>query len=182
MRLFFALWLAVLSVFAFAQEDPTGTPHRAVRAPANIANSTVSRSESVAVLKRLRTLIAAVLDLPEVGKLSVGELGSSAMAREDFAIFLDKLAKACESRYTFSTARVPSLPSLASAKSPQAKAAMDRLVRGGFTGRQGPLVSGPGPSMRLGDFGDAIGYFLLRLAELTHVPSSRFSPALMTGP
>lgn len=29
------------------------------------------------------------------------------------------------------------------------------------------------------EFGDAVGYFLVRLADLTHVPSHRFSPNLM---
>lgn len=34
-------------------------------------------------------------------------------------------------------------------------------------------------SLTTREFGDAVGYFLVRLADLTHVPSHRFSPSTM---
>lgn len=42
----------------------------------------------------------------------------------------------------------------------------------------GPLALGKA-TLTTVEFGDAVGYFLVRLADLTHVPSHRFSPDLM---
>lgn len=172
----------VAFVPAMGQDPPQGTPHRAVAPSAAVANSPVTRSESVAVLKKLRSIVSNVLEIPEIGKISLGEAGSAPVSRDDVALFLDKLAKICEAKFTISTARPPNLPSMANSKSAAAKAAMDRLVKGGFASRQGPLVAGPGATLRVLEYGDALGFFLLRLAELTHIPSSKFSPALMQGP
>ena len=47
------------------------------------------------------------------------------------------------------------------------------------------LISPTGPiakreaTLTSAEFGDAVGYFLVRLADLTHLPSHRFSPNMM---
>ena len=35
------------------------------------------------------------------------------------------------------------------------------------------------PTLTVAQFGDAVGYFLVRLGDLTHTPSHRYSPATM---
>ncbi len=42
----------------------------------------------------------------------------------------------------------------------------------------GPVALGR-PTLTVREFGDAAGYFLVRLGDLTHTPSHRFSPATM---
>ena len=44
----------------------------------------------------------------------------------------------------------------------------------------GPIAL-PKPKLTVAEFGDAVGYFLVRLADLTHTPSHKYSPALMDG-
>jgi len=52
------------------------------------------------------------------------------------------------------------------------------LTEWNFVAPFGPLVSGSKPTLSRRQLGDAVGYFLTRLADLTHSPSHKFSPDL----
>jgi hypothetical protein len=62
-----------------------------------------------------------------------------------------------------------------------ARKAVESLVAYGCVDKYGPLATGRQPGMTCEEFGDAVGYFLARIADLTHTPSAKFSPALMGG-
>jgi hypothetical protein len=64
------------------------------------------------------------------------------------------------------------------AQHPQRKP-LEKLIKYGFVAPVGPLVASKREGLTLREFGDAVGYFLARAADLTHTPSSKFSPALM---
>ncbi|MEI8283222.1 MAG: hypothetical protein WCG75_12515 [Armatimonadota bacterium] len=51
----------------------------------------------------------------------------------------------------------------------------------GFVMPAGPIVTGKDGTVSTFDFGDAVGVLLIRIADLAHMPSRKFSPALM-GP
>lgn len=53
-----------------------------------------------------------------------------------------------------------------------------RLVRWGFVAPLGALVAGPKDTLTPAELGDALGTFLSRLAELTHMPHPKWSPFL----
>ncbi|MCE9559801.1 MAG: hypothetical protein K8R88_12725 [Armatimonadetes bacterium] len=63
-----------------------------------------------------------------------------------------------------------------------AKSQGDTLVKWGFLAPVGPLLTDSKQEISITQFGDAVGYFLARLSELTHKPSSKYSPDLMTIP
>lgn len=52
------------------------------------------------------------------------------------------------------------------------------LIRGGFIAPLGPLATAKDESVSLSDYGDALGFLITRLAEVTHMPSPKFSPYL----
>lgn len=52
------------------------------------------------------------------------------------------------------------------------------LIAAGTVARYGPLASGPGPGLTTSEFGDALGFFLARISELTNMPSSKWTPYL----
>jgi hypothetical protein len=52
------------------------------------------------------------------------------------------------------------------------------LVRLGAVARVGPLATNKSDTIDAPDFGDAIGFFLARMAEITHQPSSKWTPWL----
>jgi hypothetical protein len=62
---------------------------------------------------------------------------------------------------------------------PKARMQAIRLIQFGALAPVGPLVTGPEKGLSPHQFGDAMGYFLARVAELTHTPSNEFTPALM---
>jgi hypothetical protein len=53
------------------------------------------------------------------------------------------------------------------------------LVKLGFVMPYGPLVTGKTTTVTPYEFGDAVGVMLIRIADLAHLPSRKFSPALM---
>lgn len=53
---------------------------------------------------------------------------------------------------------------------------LEALIKHGFIGKVSPLAAGSGDSLTLSDYGDALGFFLSRISDLTHTPSSRWSP------
>lgn len=55
------------------------------------------------------------------------------------------------------------------------------LIQLGFAGRVSPLVTGPKDTMTVAEFGDAVGFYMARLAQLAHLPSTRWTPMLSGG-
>jgi hypothetical protein len=54
--------------------------------------------------------------------------------------------------------------------------ALETLIRFGCVGRVGPLCTGTGDGLTPAEFGDALGYLVARISDLTHTPSARWSP------
>jgi len=61
------------------------------------------------------------------------------------------------------------------------KSALDKLVTLGFVAKIGPLAVGPQPGLTTKQFGDALGFFMARASQLSHLPNSRWTPMLQ-GP
>jgi hypothetical protein len=64
---------------------------------------------------------------------------------------------------------------------PKEKPELVKLIKMGFVGRVAPLVTGPTDTMTVVTFGDAVGFFLDRMAQLTHMPSPKWTPMLGAG-
>lgn len=54
-----------------------------------------------------------------------------------------------------------------------------KLIEDGFVMPVGPLAAGKNGSLTTYEFGDAVGVMLIRIADLAHLPSRKFTPALM---
>lgn len=54
-----------------------------------------------------------------------------------------------------------------------------RLIQDGFVMPVGPIATGKDGGLSTFEFGDAVGVLLLRIADLSHMPSRKFSPGLM---
>ena len=59
------------------------------------------------------------------------------------------------------------------------QAAYSKLVKDGFVMPVGPLVIGSNGPVSTFEFGDAVGVMIVRIADLAHLPSRKFSPSLM---
>jgi len=58
------------------------------------------------------------------------------------------------------------------------KPAMQKLVAGGFVPNYGVMATSKSANMSIADFGETVGFFLARLVEYTHTPSSKWTPYL----
>jgi len=58
------------------------------------------------------------------------------------------------------------------------KPSLSKLVSLGYVAPIGPLAVGPQPGLTTKEFGDALGFFVARLSQTTHLPSSKWTPML----
>lgn len=65
--------------------------------------------------------------------------------------------------------------------SPETRAQLKRLIEWGFVGPVSPLATDPSQTLTPQQFGDALGYFMSRLADVTHTYDPRFSPANLSN-
>lgn len=93
---------------------------------------------------------------------------------------MDRLFRAAQPGFFFTPAAVPHDPSKFKID-PAQKLALDKLVTLGFVARIGPLAVGPQSGLTAKQFGDALGFFMARASQLSHLPSSRWTPMLQ-GP
>lgn len=61
-------------------------------------------------------------------------------------------------------------------------AKLTELARWGFVGRLAPLATSKAAGMTPAEFGDTLGFFLSRVADLTHTPTSKYSPYMQPPP
>lgn len=64
---------------------------------------------------------------------------------------------------------------------PETRAQLKRLIEWGFVGPVSPLATDPSQTLTPQQFGDALGYFMTRLADVTHTYDPRFSPANLSN-
>jgi hypothetical protein len=67
------------------------------------------------------------------------------------------------------------------ASDPDVRARLLLLVKRGAVANYGTLAAGPANSMTIRQFGDAVGFFLARMAQMTDMPNSEFTPGLTRG-
>jgi len=61
-----------------------------------------------------------------------------------------------------------------------AKSSILTLIRDGYVAPFGPLATNKANELSAAEFGDALGHLLLRISDLTHTPSTRWSPMLQS--
>lgn len=140
-------------------------------------NSPVSKAEAAAVFARARKAIAASRIAPVTTKSGIAG-GNGPVTREEVILEMNRILQGSRKSIKF----VPMLTSYDAKRfkvgSASAKGALNKLVAWGFVAPVGPLASGPKPGLTVAQFGDAVGFFMARLADVTHMPSPKWSPYL----
>lgn len=139
----------------------------------------VTRSEASAVFGRTQKVLKSVLKLP--ADIPVFSGGDGVATREQVLRHFDRISRIVEPLFKFTPPKVKAAVPYISFKDPEAKKIAERLEVMGFLDRYGALATSKAEGMDPKQFGDAIGFFVARVAELTHTPSTRFSPYLMPG-
>jgi hypothetical protein len=101
----------------------------------------------------------------------------TAANRSDYVLELKRLVELARPSFRINPPKLP-FDSRASVSKDGAALALKDLVVGGFLSPVGPIAVGPGETMSIKDFADSIGFFVARLADVTHLPTRKFSPYL----
>lgn len=145
------------------------------------AEKPLTRAELGASLAKVERLLADALKLRPTKPQAPSLSGSASASRLEVVRGLFRLHSITKPAHAFlpgptafDAGRVKKLGNAS------AQRELLELLRWGYLAPVGPVSAGPAETLTLEDWGDALGYFLSRVAELTHTPSARFSPALMS--
>lgn len=138
----------------------------------------VTKTEAALTFRRIESTFFRVTRLNKT--LPPMPASSNPVQRGEILTRMVRLVDELKSEFKFTPKRVSYNASTFTVKSP-VRAQVERLVAWGFVARTSPLVTGTQETMSTAEFGDAIGLYISRLADLTHTPSSKWSPYISGG-
>ncbi len=103
------------------------------------------------------------------------------MSREAVILELDSTFEGIHPQFKFTPPRVGFDPKRFTITTSPEKEKLAKLVGWGAVAKVGPLAAGKSHTLTPQQFGDAVGFFMVRIADLTHVPYSRWTPYLNGG-
>ncbi len=169
------VWLAIGAVGGPQVYGQQAGKSKAVPPTVDLAKP-VTQKEVAATFEKLETAVQRVVlkgDRPPAKRPASQQPASrSEIVREMFRLY-----RMSEPKFRFTPKKQPFEKSdLSIAASDGARPMLEKLIEWGFVGRVAPLATSDKPTMQLPEFADAVSLFLARIAELTHTPSSNWSP------
>jgi hypothetical protein len=143
--------------------------------PAN--NAPVTEAEVALSVARMEQAIQSVLRITAMPKRPI-RASNQVATREHIVREFDRLFELARPHFKFTPNQVrfdATMLNIGAAERP----ALEKLIGWGAVAKVGPLATSPTPGLTPREYGDALGFMLLRIADLTHTPSSRWSPYLM---
>lgn len=137
----------------------------------------VTQAEAAAVFARAEQVIKGLIG--HKGSTAKFPSGAGVATREQILRHFGALYEAVEPKIKFTPPKIKPAPGVMSIKDEQVKQIAIKLQSLGLVDRFGPLVTSKTAGLEPGQFGDALGFFMARVAELTHTPKRKFSPYLM---
>ncbi|MBV6458198.1 MAG: hypothetical protein HONBIEJF_01323 [Fimbriimonadaceae bacterium] len=138
----------------------------------------VTQAEMMTVIERVEKSIRKVLRIKSVAQRPATSTQDKAPAsRSSLLLEFKRLYDLAKPSFRFMPPKLP-VDARAKASSEAANRALAELVSNGFVSPVGPIAVGPEESMTLEDFADSVGFFLARVADLTHTPTRKYSPYL----
>lgn len=100
--------------------------------------------------------------------------GTAPLTRAEFLAELDRLRKVAAPHIKSVPVPVAYDASRLVSKDPR----LASLIKGGYVAKISPLATMKADKFTASQFGDALGFFLARVAETTYTPSSKWTPIL----
>ena len=146
------------------------------------AAKSVTRAEAAVVTIRMDEILKTLVKNPGPAKLASVQQGDKAATRSEILERFYVLFERAKPGFQIQPGMQSVDPKKFLGLTAGAKTQAEVLAKWGFIAPVGVLVADTKQDISINQFGDAVGFFLARLAELTHKPSSKFSPHLMTNP
>jgi hypothetical protein len=131
--------------------------------------------EAAGALARAERVTRRVLGLPAAPAAPLPE-GSTAASRQQIVRGLHRVFFVARPKFRYTP--FPSPIDAVRYRGQPAGEQIRELVEWGALAPTGPLAIGPGETVALRDFGEALGFLFIRLADLTHTASAKWSPKL----
>lgn len=176
---------ALIAVCAWASAQTLGTKEKAkakTRPAVRQANSGfVSKEEARIVLDKVERITQQVILQQRPGRAAPAAPAGLA-TRAEIVQRLNRLFELVRPAFKYTPNRLAYDPGqLTIPAGDRSRPVLEKLIGWGCIGRTDPLASADRPHLTIEEFGDAVGYFMARIAELTHTPSTKYSPQLMGG-
>lgn len=135
-------------------------------------------NELQATVAKYEAILRQVLELPSK-KPSTKVTGAAPVKREAVIAEFSRLFEICRPAFKF-TPRFTTYraDTIGLAKGSSQRSNLEKLIKWGAISKVDPFVISKQETLSLALFADAFGLFLIRLADLTHTPSSKWSPYL----
>ena len=146
---------------------------------ASAADAPVSRGEVAKVVNRVESVMRLTLGIP--GSARMVKPAAGVATRVEVLGEFNRLYDLAYPKFKVTAVPVKVLASHYTVGKGVPLTQATRLVSAGCVSVVGPLVAGKTSGLSLEEFGDAVGYLLARIAELTHMPSTKFTPSLQRG-
>ncbi len=138
----------------------------------------VTEAEAMGVILKVEDVMGKVLGVKAPPRSLRPWSKTKAMSRAAIIDEFDRLFALAKPQFKYT--QDPQTFDKAQLKAPAPQLAkLEKLIAFGLVAPVGPLATGPGDTLKLREFGDAIGYLISSVASLTHTPSSRWSPYLV---
>jgi hypothetical protein len=185
-----ASFLGLIAVFAATssgtraalQHDTLGSG-QSKTVNADLADSKLTVGDMDAVFAKLDRAIRKVCHIDGKARHAVPGNKAALATREQVILEFGRLFEIARPHFMFTPRKVKYDPSILTIKKgTRARAELEVMIPLQFVAKVGPLAAGLKPTLTLKQFGDAVGFFYARIADLTHTPSSKWSPYMNQGP
>lgn len=170
-----ALLAAFLFVGVQAQEGFT----KKTRTAASTTNGPLTQAELYASIEKAESAVRRVVLAANPGGMAHRSAEDRPAKRTEVIAEFGRLFTLARPHFKFTPRfvkydpKVLSIPLQDAARKP-----LEDMIKFGFVGRIGPIAAGSAPTLTLDEYGDALGFFLARMGDLTHTPSAKWSPYL----
>ena len=141
-----------------------------------ISPQPVTRDEARKIFEKVNKCLGKVIAAPKAPV--AGMAGPQPVSRAEIVDQLNRVFEAAKPAFTYTPKKVGFDPSLLTIKSGDSKAHLETLIAWGCVDRVGPLATSGKDTLGVLEFGDAVGFFMARVAQLSHYPDARFTPEL----
>jgi hypothetical protein len=143
------------------------------------SSTPLKENELQATIVKYENILRQVLELP-AAKISPKPTTANPVKREMIIAEMSRLFEICRPTFKF-TPRFTTYKTetIGLAKVSKQRANLEKLIKWGAVAKTDPFVISKQETVSLALFADAFGLFLIRMADLTHTPSSKWSPYLV---
>lgn len=172
-----ALAILLCTGLALAQEKVQGGDFK-TKQPKNVKATTapVTRAEAAKVFGKVWTAFATGLKVKGANPVKL-TADNKPITKDEVLASIKSLVASTSPTFKRSASPTPFKPTRFRKDLDQV--AYAKLVKDGFVMPVGPLVTGSNGPVSTFEFGDAVGVMIVRIADLAHLPSRKFSPSLM---